>query len=114
MSKNIKKYSSLISNYHNLGKKTHISIEKNLDKKLIPLINEICHNLLNQNVNISKKQKNKLRRHKNLLKCSANKKISNAKKIKKIGQQGKGLFLPLLFSIVTPLLTSLLNKKNKK
>lgn len=77
------------------------------DKKFVQCICEICLNLLKGNVPLNKPQKGKLCRHRRTIRKLA-RNIKNNKNKKKLLQRGGGVFLPLLFSIVTPILTKLL------
>lgn len=110
MSKKLKKYAGLITNFKLLGRKSQKAVEKNLDKGLLQLICEICFNILHRNVEISSRQKKKLVKHKSLLKTCSARKLSKKIKIKRIAQKGSGFFVPLLFSIIGPLLNNILNQ----
>ena len=77
------------------------SIIKKGSPKLIKLICEVCLNTLNGNIPLSQQQKNRLKRHKNVLRKLAKSRLSTDKR-KKMMQ--KGGFLPLL---VAPLLANL-------
>ncbi len=78
---------------------------KTADKKLVRCICECVYNILHGNVPLSKKQKNKLIKHKYYLRNLC-KKGENLKKKKIVLQKGAGI-IPL---ILTPILTSLLGK----
>src|SRR5678816_261968 len=74
------------------------------DEKFIQCVCEVCLNLIKGNVPLNKPQKVKLRRHRSIIKkLSLN--IKNLKSKKKLLQKGGGVFLPLLFSVVAPLIT---------
>lgn len=77
------------------------------DEKFVKCICEVCLNLLKGNVPVNKHQKKKLRRHKNIIrKLSRN--VKNIKNKKKLLQKGGGVFLPLLFSIIGPIISKLI------
>lgn len=108
MSKTLKKYCELIKSYNILGIKAKKAVEKNVDPDLLNLLCEICFNIQNKNVLVTAAQKKRLSSYKNLVKSLSDKKVSKKSKKKKIIQKGRGFFIPLLFSIIGPLLSSLL------
>jgi malonyl CoA-acyl carrier protein transacylase len=69
---------------------------------------DICLNIQEKQVVVTKKQK--LSKFKNLLKYCSSGEHPKFKKARKIAQKGGSFFLPLLFSIITPLITSFINK----
>lgn len=86
-----------------LAKSTPIQRKAILQKADKGLVNGICecvHNILRGNVQLNKRQKSKLRKHKNVLRTLVNNKSLNSKK--RILIQKGGTLLPL---ILTPLLT---------
>ena len=76
-----------------------------MSDQMLKLVAEICYNILKQNVEVTQEQKNKLKRYKSSIKLLSAHKVgqrSKRKILKKL--TGKGL-LPLLFSIVAPLVS---------
>ena len=76
-----------------------------MSDQMLKLVAEICYNILKQNVDVTEEQKNKLKRYKNSIKLLSAHKVgrhSKRKILKKL--TGKGL-LPLLLSIVAPLVS---------
>lgn len=108
MSRNLKNYQNLIKSYHILGPKARKAIEKNVDPDLLKLLCEICYNIQNKRVVVSRKQRQRLSSFKILLKNLANRSIGKRTKINQIGQKGRGFFIPLLFSVIAPLISSLI------
>src|SRR5678816_4896369 len=102
--------STLVADYLPLMRKfkTLILSEKRKlvceDEKFIQCIAEVCLNLIKGNVPLKRAQKVKLRRHRNIIKkLAAN--VRKLKNKKKLLQKGGGVFLPLLFSVIAPLIT---------
>jgi len=83
------------------------SILHNADKDLINTLCECIHNCLNGNIDLNEQTKNKLKRHKNILRKLLVKKKVSIKKKREIFNQ-KGGFLPVLLSTVLGGLTSIL------
>ena len=97
-----------MKNYKKLSKKEKEKLLKNTT--FVNCICEICLNMVKRVIPLKTDQKRKLRRHSNIIrklvrKVKTNK---NLKHKKKLLQQGGGVFLPLLFSVVGPLLSKLL------
>jgi len=79
------------------------------DEKLTKCVCEICLNLIKGNIPLNKPQKVKLRPHKKIIRKLA-RKVKNLKNRKKLLQKGAGVFLPLLFSVIGPLLSKLVSQ----
>lgn len=80
----------------------------NENDRFVQTVCEVCLNLLKGNVPVKKPQKQKLHRHRNIIRRLAQK-VKNLKNKKKILQKGSGVFLPLLFSVIAPILTKLIS-----
>ena len=106
MTKRVEKYLPVIKNYSNL---TSDEQRKYLQSEsFVNCICEICLNLIKGVIPLRELQKRKLRRHSSILRKLTSKiKKKNFNNKKKLIQTG-GVFLPLLFSIVAPILTKLL------
>lgn len=78
------------------------------DDKFVQCICEICLNLLKGNVPVNKPQKKKLHSHKNIIRKLAHN-VKNIKNKKKLLQKGGGVFLPLLFTIIGPIISKLIS-----
>jgi hypothetical protein len=81
------------------------SLLENGNKVLIQALCECVLNILLGNVNIDDEQKDKLRKHKNLLR-NISKKGDSWKEKKKILQKGGSLILPLLFPIISSIISA--------
>ena len=107
MTKLVEKYLPVIKNYNNLTaaeKREYLQSES-----FVNCICEICLNLIKGVIPVKERQKRKLRLHSKTLKKLTRKiKKKNFNNKKKLIQAG-GAFLPLLFSIVAPILTKLLS-----
>jgi len=109
MTKLLKKFLPILKNYKNLSKGEKRKYLRSTT--FAKCICEICLNLIKGVIPIKKYHKQKLRRHSNILKKLTRKnKKKNFVNKKKLLQTG-GAFLPLLFSIVTPILTKLLTSQ---
>lgn len=88
------------------------SILQSAEKDLITCLGECSHNVLNGTIQLSKKDKNVLRKHKRALRQLAERKLSTNKRRKILIQ--KGGFLPALLgpilAVATTLLTSLTSR----
>ena len=105
----LKKFAGLIKNFNVLPKKSQKVLVKNMDNDLFCCVREISHNVLKGRVPLSSIQKSKLRRYKRLLRVLGIRSKSGVKKARKfINQNGAGL-LPLLFSIVGPLISKIIS-----
>lgn len=110
MSNLLKKYGHVFLNYHKFPIKVKKTIVKNTDSEFVKCLSEICYNLVRKNVKITKAQRRRLLRFKRCIKTLACKARSNKLKKKYIQQKGFG-FLPLLISIIAPLLGSLIGRR---
>ena len=72
-------------------------------------LSECCDNLLRGNLSTSAPDIKKLKKHKNVIRQVADKKLSNKRKVNLIVQQGAGFFGPLL-ALLAPLIGGLLSK----
>ena len=104
--KKIKHFEGLIRNFHTLPTKVKKTIIANIDPVLLKLICEFCQNVLQRNVPLTKEKFSKLKKYKLLVKDLANKSVADRKKVLKL--KGSGFFIPLLFSVITPLLSKLI------
>src|SRR5678815_4062971 len=73
------------------------------DEKFIQCMAGVCLNLVKGNVPLNRPQKVKLRRHRSIIKKLAGN-VRKLKNKKKLLQKGGGVFLPLLFSVIAPLI----------
>lgn len=83
------------------------AILNDADKALVYSICELCDNTLTGNVPLTPSQKQRLKKHKTVLKRLAKRGESWIKKKKTLAQKG-GAFLPLLLSILAPTLGNLI------
>lgn len=83
------------------------AILKEADKALVYSICELCDNTLSGNVPLTPTQKQKLKKHKTVLKKLAKRGESWIKKKKALTQKG-GAFLPLLLSVLAPAIGNLI------
>lgn len=72
-------------------------IVKAAPDEVVDCVAECCHNLLKGHIDLSKSEKSKLARHKQILRQLANKKIS--RKRKRLSMQ-RGGFIPLLGTFI--------------
>lgn len=86
------------------------AILKEGDKALVYSICEICENTLSGRVPLSAGQRQKIQRHKNIIRKLAKKGESWKKKKAVLIQHGSGAFIPLLLNVLGPILGSLLFK----
>lgn len=109
MNKN-KDYKFLLQNFSNLPKNTQKIILKNADPTFTKQICEICLNISNGNIPLTKRNKKKIEKKQNIIKALGVKKGSFKKKIKYIRQRG-GAIVPIIASIAGPIIASLLSQK---
>lgn len=108
MSCRLKKYSEFVILYNKLSNEMKKSILKNADENLVKFICEACLNIIKSNISMTKDHKQRLARSKHTIRELARKNNSvTLKKKKKIIQRG-GSFIPLLFSILSPILSKLI------
>lgn len=103
-----KKYLTLLNALRHSNKDQRLALLKTADKKLIKCICECALNVLQGIVSLKNCQKNKLKKHKNILRQLAEKskkKKSSWKNKKRIIVQKGGSFLPFL---LPPILDGLL------
>ena len=88
------------------------SILRTAENDLITCLSECSHNVLNGNIQLTKKDKRALRKHRKVLRQLAKRKVPTAKRRNILVQ--KGGFLPALLApiltVATTLLTSLISK----
>ena len=107
-SKRLKKYASLVRNFNSFPLNTRATLTRNIDSEFYKFICETAYNLLTEKVPVSEDQIKQLQRYKSILRSLSNKRKSKLSVTKKrLYQRGKGL-LPILFSIITPLLSKLI------
>lgn len=92
-----------------LKKQQRSKILRGAHKELIKCICEIVLNLLHGNIDVTTEQKNKLKRHRQLLRQIGAKTGSWSKKKKIIVQSGGGFLIPLLAPIIGSLLASFID-----
>ena len=116
MSACIKKYLFLIENFDSIPIDLREKMLKNASAHLIKCISEISYNIMKKSVPVTGNQKRKLAEYKVMLKQLASHSVPASRKRKLLnsrkatgGQTGRG-FLPLLFTIAAPFVTSLFNK----
>ena len=76
--------------------------------QLIRIICECCLNVLKGNVKLSKRDKERLKKHRNLLRQLAEKKRVSLKSKQVLIQKGGAAFLPLLLGPILSAITGLL------
>jgi len=91
-----------------LKPRTRKTVLKDADRSLIYSICELCDNTLAGNVPLSPSDKKKLSKYKALLRRLAKRGESWQKKKQILVQRGGGFFIPLLLSVVAPLLSNLI------
>lgn len=107
MSKYTRKYNQLVHAYPCLDNKTQRKILKEkLNDHFLNFVGECCLNLFNNNIPLQEKQIKKLVRYKGLITLCKESSVPNPTKIKRLNQKGHGAFLPLLFSIISPFISS--------
>lgn len=107
MTKLVEKFLPVIKNYKKLAKSEKRKYLRS--NSFTKCICEICLNIIKGVVPLKEPQKQKLRRYSNIIRKLTRKiKKKNIGSKKKLIQSG-GAFLPLLFSIVAPVLTKLLS-----
>lgn len=105
----VKKYKAFYENYTRLPKNIRTSIVKNADSDFTKSVCEICQNIVNGNLETGNNtNKVQLKKKLKIIKALADKKKSLKKKVKYIRQKG-GFILPLLSSIVAPILGTLIS-----
>lgn len=113
MSKRIKKYLDVMLTIPRLPMAMRRIIMRGLekDKEFVKCICEICDNVIKSNVPMKLCQKRRLSRHKKTIrKLAVQGRKTIFKQKQKLIQQGNGVFLPLLFSIVAPMLANLIGR----
>ena len=100
---------SLLSFKNNLNKKRHI---QECSDNCIEYICEACHNILRGNIKMSTSLRNKLKKHRKVIRKLANPKQKTSKKRKLLlkTQVGEGLF-PVITERILPYLIDLLRNK---
>ena len=107
MSKTLKKYKFLLENYGQLPADVKSKLLTAVPDDLLKCLVEICTNIQKKNVPINRTQKSKLSRYKRAFKNFTNHSVSKARKRNILKKIGSG-FLPIILSIVGPILNSLL------
>jgi hypothetical protein len=106
-SKDLKRFAAIILGFKSLDKKTQKAIINH--KSFLNVVCEIARNIYKQNYKISINSRKRLEKFKAPLIYLCNKN-TNKQKIRHI-QTGRGFFLlPLLFSLVAPVLKSIINR----
>lgn len=109
MSRVLGKYKFVLENYHHLPKEIQCLLtDQNISNDLLKCVCEMSYNILKKNVSVSNSQKRRLSKYKNVLKILSDKKSKVSKKRRMLKQVGRG-FLPVLFSIIAPIVQSLLS-----
>lgn len=107
MISNIRRYKNLINNFQKLPLEIRDTILQSCCNQFTNLIAEICLNIQNLNISITRNQRKSLSKYKKLIKSMCCKKVSKSKK-NKIIQKG-GSLIPLLFSIAAPFINQMLS-----
>lgn len=105
-----KKTANILQTLHYLSKEQRAALLKTADRKLVKAICECALNILSGNIKISRALKNKLTKHKNILRrmvCKKNRSWKAKKRL--IVQKGQGV-VPLILSSLIPTLISALIK----
>lgn len=106
--KRIKQFLSVARNYNSYPSTVKHLLHQN--PEFLKFISDCCQNTLyNQALHLTKDSKKKLGKHKKTIKMLSNKKIKLKKKYNILSLRG-GAILPILFSVLSPLLTSLAGK----
>jgi hypothetical protein len=105
--KRLLKYISIIKAFPKMSAKMRKKLVKDADGGLIKTVSECCLNLQKRKVPLSNDKHKKLSKHKKLIRLLSSK-ATIGKKKKALLQTGSGFFLPLLFSVLTPLITNLI------
>ena len=103
----IERYKFVLSHFNSLPPdiQKYMTSEKMSDE-LLRCICEICFNILKRNVPVSEDQFKDLSHYKSIIKLLSKQSVHKRCKRKKLKLIGRG-FLPLLFSIITPLISSM-------
>lgn len=106
--KRLVKYNSVIKAFPTLCLKMRRKLLKNIDPGMIKMISEICLNILKRKIPITKSQYKKLCKCRHLIKKMAGRCKNLQAKKKVLNQNGQGFFLPLIFSLIGPLVGKLI------
>lgn len=106
--KRLLKYSAIIKAFPKMSAKMRKKLVADADNDLIKTVSECCFNLQKRKVPLTSDKHKKLSKYKKLIRLLSNVKNSIVKKKKALNQTGAGFFLPLLFSVLTPLITKLI------
>lgn len=113
MSQRVKKYLALMNFIKKMPKTMKNKIKYLLyDDEFTNCICEVCHNLIKSVIPLKQCHKRKLSRYKRLIRHLGDKNSKNPKIKRRVLLQKGGAFLPLLFSIITPLLTRFIKNNN--
>jgi hypothetical protein len=92
-----------------ISKKLRQKIINDCDTGLVRTISECCLNVAKKKVKLKPNNERKLTKFRKLISVLGAKKFSIQRKKKLLGQSGSGFFLPLLFSILTPVISNLIS-----
>ena len=90
----------------------HLIASDKIPNNLLTCICEICYNIQKRILPLTEEQKKKLMKYKSGVRTLGNHSSTKLIKRKKVKQVGRGL-LPILFSIVTPIISRLLTSLRK-
>ena len=109
----IKNYEFFVKNYAELPDDIQKSILKNpLPSSMLKCICEICYNIQKKNITITPEQKRQLEAYKTSIRLLSSHSASSLKKRRRLKLKGRG-FLPILFSIVAPIISSIVSSMRK-
>jgi hypothetical protein len=113
MSDRIKKYLPILNNFSNLNKKAKKKLFQT--SEFVKCICEVCMNILKGNVPLKKAQKAKLHRMKNIVRRLGKKnKKSSLKSKKKFLIQKGGSLIPILLSLIAPIISNLFTNRTSQ
>lgn len=108
MSHRIKQNIDFLKVFPTLSKQMRNKLLNNIDNGLVNCICEICLNLIKCNIPMEKSHKRRLAHFKHIIRALATKNRTTSLKKKKYIIQRGGSFLPLLFSLLTPLVAQII------
>ena len=108
MSKRVKKYSPTLQLLAKCDKKTANAIVKSANPEFLCCISDICHNILQDKVKLSAKEKENLKKYKHQLRKIADKATTNKSKRQLVQKGGflGAILAPLIGSVIEPLVKS--------
>ena len=113
MSKRLKKFAPTLQYLAKCDHKTAKALINKQQPQFIDCVSDICHNILRGKVQLSTKEKNRLRKYKNKIRKVASN-TSSRKAKKNIIQSGgflASILLPLLGTLIGPLVRGIFKRK---